>query len=48
MSGSRCRQGFDSTEFTMKVIEKTGVVLSPGIAFGELGEGYVRAALVAS
>lgn len=40
-------QGYDSTEFTMKLIEKTGVVVSPGIAFGELGEGYVRAALVA-
>lgn len=41
-------QGYDSTEFTMKVIEKTGVVFAPGISFGELGEGYVRAALVAS
>lgn len=39
-------QGFDSTEFTMKLVEKTGVVVAPGIAFGELGEGYVRAALV--
>ena len=41
-------QGFDSAEFTMKVIEKTGVVFAPGTAFGELGEGYVRAALVTS
>lgn len=40
-------RGFDSTEFTMHVIEKTGVVFAPGISFGELGEGYVRAALVA-
>jgi len=40
-------QGYDSTEFTMRLIEKTGVVVSPGIAFGELGEGYIRAALVA-
>ncbi|MBN3032793.1 MAG: LL-diaminopimelate aminotransferase [Candidatus Saganbacteria bacterium] len=39
--------GFDSTEFTMKVAEKTGIILAPGISFGELGEGYVRAALVA-
>ena len=39
-------QGFDSAEFTTKVIEKTGVVFAPGTAFGELGEGYVRAALV--
>ena len=41
-------QGFDSSEFATHVIEKTGVVVSPGTAFGELGEGYVRAALVAN
>jgi len=40
-------QGYDSTEFTMHVIEKTGVVFSPGVAFGDIGEGYVRVALVA-
>jgi LL-diaminopimelate aminotransferase len=39
-------QGYDSTEFTMHLMEKTGVVVSPGVAFGEVGEGYVRAALV--
>jgi LL-diaminopimelate aminotransferase len=39
-------KGFDSAEFAMDVIEKTGVVFSPGTAFGELGEGYVRVALV--
>ena len=38
--------GFDSTEFTMHLVEKTGVVVSPGVAFGDIGEGYVRAALV--
>jgi len=41
-------QGYDSTEFTMHVVEKTGVVFSPGVAFGDVGEGYVRVALVAS
>jgi len=40
-------QGYDSTEFCMELIEKTGVVVSPGVAFGEVGEGCVRAALVA-
>ena len=39
-------QGYDSTEFCFKLAEKTGVVVSPGIAFGDLGEGYVRSALV--
>ncbi|MCU0641149.1 MAG: LL-diaminopimelate aminotransferase [Candidatus Margulisbacteria bacterium] len=41
-------QGYDSTEFCMKIIEKTGVVFAPGVAFGELGEGYLRAALIGS
>ena len=40
--------GFDSTEFCTRLLEKTGVVVSPGVAFGELGEGYARIALVAS
>ena len=38
--------GYDSTEFSYKVAEKTGVVFSPGVAFGDLGEGFVRAGLV--
>ena len=39
-------QGYDATEFTMHLVEKAGVVVSPGVAFGDLGEGYVRFALV--
>lgn len=35
-----------STEFCMKLMEKTGVICTPGSAFGSLGEGYVRFALV--
>jgi len=27
-------------------LEKTGIVVVPGVAFGEMGEGYVRIALV--
>jgi LL-diaminopimelate aminotransferase len=29
------------------VLEKTGVVVTPGNAFGEGGEGYVRISLIA-
>ncbi|MDD4752039.1 MAG: LL-diaminopimelate aminotransferase [Desulfitobacteriaceae bacterium] len=36
----------DSKAFTIELLEKTGVVVTPGIAFGRLGEGYVRIALV--
>ena len=32
----------------MELIEKTGVIVTPGSAFGPLGEGHVRMALVRS
>lgn len=35
-----------SYEFCMDLMEKTGVICTPGSAFGTLGEGYVRFALV--
>ena len=40
-------EGFSSSqEFCMKLMEKTGVICTPGDAFGSMGEGYVRFALV--
>ena len=36
----------DSMKFCLDLMEKTGVVASPGIGFGAGGEGYVRFALV--
>ena len=39
-------EGYSSTEFCLKLMEKTGVLCTPGNAFGSLGEGYVRFALV--
>ena len=35
-----------SREFAMELVEKAGVLCTPGDAFGSLGEGYVRFALV--
>ncbi|MBT4484342.1 MAG: aminotransferase class I/II-fold pyridoxal phosphate-dependent enzyme [Candidatus Latescibacteria bacterium] len=35
-----------SIEFSMKLLRECEVVVSPGAAFGEFGEGYVRIALV--
>lgn len=35
-----------SVQFAKELLEKTGVVVVPGVAFGEQGEGYVRIALV--
>lgn len=36
----------NSYEFCTELMEKTGVICTPGSAFGSLGEGYVRFALV--
>jgi LL-diaminopimelate aminotransferase len=35
-----------SREFCMALMDKAGVVCTPGDAFGSMGEGYVRFALV--
>jgi len=39
-------RGVGSMQFATLMVEKSGVVVSPGVAFGEHGEGYVRIALV--
>jgi LL-diaminopimelate aminotransferase len=38
----------ESAAFAKKLFEKTGVLVTPGSAFGPSGEGYVRMALVRS
>lgn len=35
-----------SEEFALDLMEKTGVIVVPGSAFGSLGEGFVRMALI--
>ncbi len=42
-----CPPGKTSTDFALEVLQQTGVVLTPGNAFGEAGEGYVRVSLIA-
>lgn len=40
-------QGYTSSaQFTLDLMDKTGVICVPGLSFGEQGEGYVRFALV--
>ena len=36
----------DSLNFALELMEKTGVIVVPGISFGEGGEGYARIAMV--
>lgn len=40
-------RGKNSTDFALDVLSQTGVVVTPGNAFGEGGEGYVRVSLIA-
>jgi len=39
-------RGIGSLEFAKLCVQEAKVALSPGIGFGEYGEGYVRFALV--
>lgn len=39
------KQGLSSMEFAKKMLAETGVLVTPGIGFGEAGEGYVRFSL---
>jgi alanine-synthesizing transaminase len=38
--------GLGSVEFSKLLVEKAEIAVSPGIGFGEYGEGFVRIALV--
>lgn len=42
-----CPPGINSTDFALSVLQQTGVVVTPGNAFGAGGEGYVRISLIA-
>ena len=44
---ARIPENYDSSErFAMDLVEKAGVMVTPGSAFGPSGEGHVRLALV--
>lgn len=43
----KCPVGMGSTDFALRVLQQTGVVVTPGNAFGIAGEGYVRISLIA-
>ena len=42
-----CPPGICSTDFALSVLQQTGVVVTPGNAFGSGGEGYVRVSMIA-
>ncbi len=41
-----CPPGIRSTDFALSILQQTGVVVTPGNAFGDGGEGYVRISLI--
>ncbi len=41
-------KGYSSQEFSSLLLEKAGIVCTPGNGFGEPGEGYIRIALTVS
>ncbi|WP_124727494.1 aminotransferase class I/II-fold pyridoxal phosphate-dependent enzyme [Staphylospora marina] len=43
---TRIPEGWTSEAFVFRLLEETGVVLTPGRAFGERGEGFVRISMV--
>lgn len=42
---ARIPEGFTSIQYATEVLERTGVFMTPGIGYGEAGEGYVRISL---
>ncbi|KZX59170.1 alanine transaminase [Halioglobus sp. HI00S01] len=41
-----CYSDYDSIEFSKKLLQEAKVAVSPGVGFGEYGEGYVRFGLI--
>ncbi len=38
-------EGYTSVEFATELLEKVGVVVTPGVGYGKHGEGYMRLSL---
>jgi LL-diaminopimelate aminotransferase len=38
-------EGYTSTEFATDLLDKVGVVVTPGVGYGQQGEGYIRLSL---
>jgi LL-diaminopimelate aminotransferase len=41
-------EGYTAEEFATRLLEDTGVVVTPGTGYGRYGEGYVRLSLTAT
>lgn len=45
---SRLPKGEDSAAFSRLLLEKADIIVTPGVGFGQAGEGYIRMALTVS
>ncbi len=45
---ARVPKGYTSSDFCEKLIEETGIVVTPGSGFGDEGEGYFRISITIS
>jgi LL-diaminopimelate aminotransferase len=41
-------QGYNSIDFTQKLLDETGIAVTPGVGYGNEGEGYIRLSLTVS
>jgi LL-diaminopimelate aminotransferase len=42
---ARVPDGYTSIEFATKLLDETGIVVTPGVGYGKHGEGYIRLSL---
>ncbi|MFC2050937.1 LL-diaminopimelate aminotransferase, partial [Chloroflexota bacterium] len=45
---ARIPDGYTSVEFTTELLDKANVAVTPGVGYGNAGEGYVRLSLTLS
>jgi LL-diaminopimelate aminotransferase len=45
---ARIPDGFTSAEYAAKILDATGVVVTPGTGYGKCGEGYIRLSMTAT
>ena len=45
---ARVPEGYNSVDFATDLLEQVGVVVTPGVGYGQNGEGYVRLSLTVS
>lgn len=41
----KCIDGYDSKRMAQRLLQEQGIVVTPGVGFGQYGEGYIRIAL---